>query len=878
MFNLLPGLNSFVESVLRLKSYPAKVTLLFGLIASLSLAFAFFIDILISIKETEQTVNRAAKKAASFRIEAIRNQLRAIYRHDVNLINLIEEGKLRLSDTTIYSSTILCAGLLKGKQPTEHYGVYPLENIKDALTGVNIKDYYIHIEPHTLIVVNFIEASDKIYYFCHEGSELAIILSKRLGAISKYGAEFYFGKKPDVKEGDILVSVPTPKLSAKIYVHVPKGQVIQAFVTDRLFLYARLFILIWITYILGYVIFSNILMYPVRRLQEISKKLLRGEWELDFGEFRTAQDEFGDIGRTLEELSRKELTYRERVNAVFKVVMRGARDTGELPEFAQFVVDTLYDVFKAKKVFLLLKDMSTGSVELKIKTKDSDEYLEKEVVSLLEQFLSEIDGESSLSRHIDYSTLEVFISEIGSFHKLAIGLLVDKPFNSEDKNYVRIILKNMVYILNLLHMASTDLLTSLPNRRSFDYDLEKYKTVALRYKRPLSLMMIDIDNFKSINDVYGHQAGDLVLRKVAKVIKSAVRDSDTVYRYGGEEFVVLLPETTKEGAVRVAEKILESVRKESFWVGEETSLYITVSIGVANFPEDTIFPEQLVAIADVALYKAKGRGKDRVESIQKDEYENIYIKSFKEERELLKVIKEGKVVPFFQPIVDIRNKSVFGFEVLSRLVKPDGSIVPAAKFVERARKSGLLEQIDARIYAGAKEFFGCKNHEVSFFLNTSPSSIESKEVVDTLEQIPEKHRHRFYIEITEAEAFRDMETALSVIKTLRNMGFKIALDDFGAGFSSMLYLKYLIGNVDLIKVDGHFIRNMAHDKNNRVFLRSIKLISYAFNVPLLGEWVETEEDFKLVKSLGFRYAQGYYFGKPTSDCCEAFELKSEVFS
>ncbi len=872
---LIPRVNDFVEKVLRLKTYPAKVTLLFGIIASLSLIASFMADVCISMGEVERNVKLAANRAAQFRIQAIVSRLREMYRKDSVLLNLIEEGKIDFQDVTSMSSTILCAGYIDGSKEGVHEGVYPFEKIEGILKKFKLTNsYFVHVNPYNFVTVIFIKVHEKKYYFCHEASDLRIILSKRLGAIAKYGAEFYFGIKPKVEEGDILASAPTPNLSSKIYVHVPKERIMQAFLLDRVLLYARLFMFIWVTYILGYVAFSKLLMYPVKRLQRISRRLLMGEWNVDFGEFKKAHNEFGDIGRTLQSLSKKEFDYRRKAEAIFKIVMRGVSQPEELPEFVEYVVEVLENTFDTKQLLFLMKELESDRINLKVHRNNK-----KNGSSLLSRFTEEVVSKNLTGGAVVVNETEegyayVLVSDAGDTHRVFLGLMLDSPLSEEDINYIKTILKNLVYVLSLIHIATVDLLTNLPNRRSFENDLGKYRNISLRYNRPLSLLLIDIDDFKAVNDVHGHQAGDIVLKKVATIMKHSVRESDTVYRYGGEEFAVLLPETDKTSAKEVAKKILGNISKEPFWIGDSTSLYITVSIGIAGFPEDTVFPEQLVSIADVSLYKAKKEGKNRFAVVDQQEYSEIYIKSFQKERELAKSIKEGSVVPYYQPIYDLREKKLYGYEVLSRIVKPDGDVLTASDFIYQAAKSNLIEEIDMAIYSQAANFFGC-GKGTNFFINASPNSIEKQNVMKALENIPKDYRQNIYIEITESEAFSDMEKALTIIKSLKSMGFKIALDDFGAGFSSMLYLKYLIGSVDLLKVDGRFIKDMHKDRNNRVFLRSIKLISYAFNVPLLGEWVETEEEYKLIKGLGFRFGQGYYFGKPSPECCHDTILKLE---
>ncbi|MDQ7082195.1 MAG: diguanylate cyclase [Aquificota bacterium] len=218
--------------------------------------------------------------------------------------------------------------------------------------------------------------------------------------------------------------------------------------------------------------------------------------------------------------------------------------------------------------------------------------------------------------------------------------------------------------VRLTHLATTDPLTRIANRRMLGHDLERYGRIAKRYGKNLSLIMLDIDDFKGINDTYGHVVGDEVLKRIASVLKTSVRESDTLYRYGGEEFAVLCPETDKRGAYELAERIRKRVKDTRIEIKGDGLVYVTVSLGIASFPDDTEDPLELLSVTDISLYKAKREGKNRTAVLEGREDRESFLERFRKERELKEFLLKDSITYELQPIYDLKKDKVFGYELL----------------------------------------------------------------------------------------------------------------------------------------------------------------------------------------------------------------------
>jgi diguanylate cyclase (GGDEF)-like protein len=415
------------------------------------------------------------------------------------------------------------------------------------------------------------------------------------------------------------------------------------------------------------------------------------------------------------------------------------------------------------------------------------------------------------------------------------------------------------YVRDIEYFATRDSLTELFNQRLF-WELLQYEIKrAERHRYTFSLLLIDIDNFKLINDTYGHAFGDKFLKVIAKVLKETIRGEDILARYGGDEFSIILPRTEKNASTKIAERIRKRIKEMNLKAPNGDIAKATISIGVAVYPHHATNAKDLFKIADDMLYKAKEEGKDRIESPEE--------KSTKRKTNLVHLLRaireEESLTPFFQPIVDIERKVPIGVEVLMRLGEEH---VPAGDFIEAAERLGVVSKLDRVIYK--KTFIKVKeeNYRGLIFLNLCPCVGELEPFIQEVLELLQKYDvspHQVVFELIERKAIREIREAARVVKEVKSIGFRFAVDDFGTGYSSFHYLKRL--PVDFLKIDGQFIKGLLKDSMDRAFVKSVISFSKEIGIKTVAEAVENEETLKMVKELGVDYVQGFLFGKPTPE-------------
>lgn len=848
---LIPKINLFLERKVGLRSYPLKVSVLFALLILGSMFLAFTVDVIHSLKEIRDEVSKASLRAAKFRTTAIRNSIMNIFQADVSLAKLYEDKGVEAL-TPFLGVYITCAygeGLSLGsvKAPV----------LKQALKDSEGKSFYFFLVPKEWTAISVVKVAGRTYAFCHKVPYLETILSKRLGAISKYGAEFYLGKKPKVSEDDVIISYENNFSNANMYVVVPFDNLIRTLVVDRVSLYMRLYLTFLIFLSASYLVWSRLINYPIRRLKEAVKKLEGGDHNLDLKDMVQAQDEFGSTARLLKSFSEDVKRRMEKLELIMETALYTAESPEDLPEFVRKTLSNMKEIFSVSRYLFILEDSLTGKDLIRISSEEEVRDLEELFISKRKDFMESFPEPKCFSDGRECRSAILFTVN----DQLGGGLVLEfeeKP-DRVDEGYLKVISQHIVGTIRLSYLASTDSLTGIPNRRMLDYDIERYGRIARRYKKPFSLLMIDIDNFKHINDTYGHRIGDEVLRKVARIIKGGLRESDGVYRYGGEEFAVLCPETDKPGAFELAERIRESIKRESFWVGGDKEIYITVSVGVANYPEDTEDIGELLAVADISLYRAKREGKDRTALLAGSADREIFRERFRKGINLLSSVQEGAYTHELQPIYDLNREAIFGYELLFRVLKGK-EIISMGEFLDQLEDVGLVEEIDFRTVECLKELLTREDFsDLCFFINISPRTLERGKILPALDSIPKHLRPRVFIEITERENFSTMDGARDILEQVKGMRYKIVIDDFGSGFSTLSYMKHFIKFIDLIKIDGSFIRNVKRDPYNRAILESLKIMGEKFAIDLVAEHIENREDYKVIKRLGIRFGQGFFF-------------------
>ncbi len=419
------------------------------------------------------------------------------------------------------------------------------------------------------------------------------------------------------------------------------------------------------------------------------------------------------------------------------------------------------------------------------------------------------------------------------------------------------------YQTRLEDMSVRDPLTRLYNRRKFDEFLAHEIDRAERNEHCFCLIQIDLDDFKTINDSFGHPIGDLLLKELASVLLRETRRTDVVARLSGDEFAVLLPETPLGEAQLVAEKLRAALAGTTIDL-PVGSLRITASLGLVSFPENGADPAKLAIAADVAMYKAKRGGKNQVAVLGNGD--DGAVTTFSKGELVRSALAEGRLIPHFQPIMDTASGTIAAYEVLARVIAPDGAIISAGDFIEQAEELGLGAEIDNAVFEQGLKVLasGRLGTKAKLFVNMSARSFADHARMLTIPDQLAKlgiDPERIVLEVTEREALPHFGEVIRLINELRAQGLAFALDDFGAGFSSFLYLKYI--SVDYVKIEGSFIRNMVSDERDRIMVEHIHSMAQRFGMITVAEFVEDAATLDLLREMGIDRAQGFHLGMPS---------------
>lgn len=415
------------------------------------------------------------------------------------------------------------------------------------------------------------------------------------------------------------------------------------------------------------------------------------------------------------------------------------------------------------------------------------------------------------------------------------------------------------------HLALHDALTELPNRHSLQLQIE----AAMQSGAVGALLFLDIDHFKYVNDNFGHRAGDQLIIGVGSVLRDVMRGRNgELYRLGGDEFAIHLPQGLRKDAVDVAEKALDAVRRYRFQTSDQKVISsLSVSIGIALYPFHGQDLPALLANVDIAMYQAKDLGRnrhtlfDRSPDSLRSTHRRIHLA-----KKLRDALDEDRLILFSQPVVRLRDRMPVHNEILVRIRDEDGKYILPGQFIELAESLGLVQEIDMRIVEKLLRFmrenqqFGKK---LRYFVNLSRVSISDQRWIRRFLKLLRESRvdpSQLVFEITETAAMSEIDITLTFIRQLKDMGCRFALDDFGAGFSSFYYLKRF--QVDYLKIDGSFIRDLATDEGSRIFVRALNDVARGLSKQVIAEWVETPEVLKILTDMGAQFGQGYLFQRP----------------
>jgi diguanylate cyclase (GGDEF)-like protein len=418
------------------------------------------------------------------------------------------------------------------------------------------------------------------------------------------------------------------------------------------------------------------------------------------------------------------------------------------------------------------------------------------------------------------------------------------------------------YTRDMEYYATRDPLTDLYNRRLF-WELFEYEVSrAQRHGYEFSLLVIDLDNFKLVNDNYGHAVGDRYLQGVAHAVRAVLRPGDVFARYGGDEFVLLMPDTGLQPAGGVAQRVLDTVSALEVPGAGAEMVSGSVSIGLAVYPLHADNAKDLFLFADNMMYKAKGAGKQQIGMPTEDEVAEVFRDMTHTTVQVVNAINEGRIVPFFQPILDLQTNRAVAFEVLSRL-SLDGEHLAAARFIEYAEKAGVIHRLDIMVMEKALRTAAEMKFGGHIFLNLSPRALALSDFLKTLKQTVADcgvRPEQIVFEITERDTVKNIVVLERLVGELKLEGFKLAIDDFGSGFSSFQYLRRF--PVDFLKIEGDFVANILENQKDRAFVETIWKLASDLGIRVIAEHVETVEVLDELRGMGVEMAQGYYIGRP----------------
>jgi diguanylate cyclase (GGDEF)-like protein/PAS domain S-box-containing protein len=419
----------------------------------------------------------------------------------------------------------------------------------------------------------------------------------------------------------------------------------------------------------------------------------------------------------------------------------------------------------------------------------------------------------------------------------------------------------------LLNLAERDSLTGLYNRHRFQVELVRAVDEAQRQDAQCALLFFDLDEFKAINDHFGHGAGDALLSRVANEVAHVVRRHESLSRLGGDEFAVILPFTGPDPAQVLAERIVQAISQISLPFDGQ-SLRISSSLGIAVFPDHARDSEQLVAFADAAMYQAKQSGKNtwRVYRADQDTTPEMLHRLTWNAR-LAEAIAQDRFEPHFQGVYTIADGGLSHLELLLRLRdETTGELIPPGSFIPIAEKSHKIVEIDRWVLRRAVAILAGRPDGPALAVNLSGRSLDDPAMPGYIADLLRERQvrpDRLLIEITETAAVSDLTDAQRFIESIRKTGCRVCLDDFGAGFASFAYLKHL--QVDAIKIDGMFIRNLAEDHDNQVFVRGMIEVARGLGKETIAECIEDAEVLSLLRAMGVDKAQGFHLDLPRAD-------------
>jgi diguanylate cyclase (GGDEF)-like protein/PAS domain S-box-containing protein len=414
-------------------------------------------------------------------------------------------------------------------------------------------------------------------------------------------------------------------------------------------------------------------------------------------------------------------------------------------------------------------------------------------------------------------------------------------------------------------LAQHDILTGLPNRMLFLDRLQQAITYAERQRTDVAVLFLDLDRFKNVNDTLGHHLGDSLLQEVARRIRLCVRNSDTVSRQGGDEFVIMLPNLDDLGdIVQVVDKLIESIANPYHLNGHV--MHLTTSVGVSVYPGDGSDSETLIRNADTAMYQAKDAGRNDYRFFTQ-EMNRAIAKRVGLENKLRNALEKGEVLLHYQPKVNLRSGEIVAVEALVRWQHPEDGLISPAEFIPIAEDTGMIVPLGEWVLNEAcrqnQEWRKTGLREIVMAVNLSPAQFHEHELINVVLAALARSgmpASLLELEITESAMMRYPEQAIIMLNKISELGIRVSIDDFGTGYSSLSHLKKF--PIDELKVDQSFVRDLTSDNDDAAIVSAVIGMAKSLGLSVIAEGVETIEQLRFLESLDCDQMQGYYFCRP----------------